>query len=61
MMMVIKMIIIIMMMIIMMMMLMTIMMMTWARDLDCVPLRGGGRGGRGPAVAATRDLEQRSL
>ena len=58
MMMVIKMIIIIMMMIIMMMMLMTIMMMTWARDLDCVPLRGWDRGGRGPAVAATRDLEQ---
>ena len=41
-----------------MMMVMIMMIMTWARDLDCAPLRGGDRGGRGPAVAATRDLEQ---
>ena len=39
-----------------MMMLIIMMMMTWARDLDRAPLRGGGRG-----VAPTRDLDQRSL
>ena len=42
-------------------MLIIMMMMTWARDLDRAPLRGGDRGGRGPAVAATRDLDQRSI
>ena len=31
-------------------------MMTWARDLNRAPLRGGDRG-----VAPTRDLDQRSL
>ena len=49
------------MMLMMMLIIMMMMMMTWARDLDRAPLRGGDRGGRGPAVAATRDLDQRSI